>query len=225
MATREVTIVVLPSPRTRPLLDEEVTSRGSSLRVTGAAGIDENSRAMANLEFDLAEVSIATYLRARDQGIPLIGLPIFASARNFPQSSFQVSVRSAITRPLRTTWPHRRRIPVLDGFVDLATTVPPPDVRADAAGHHLGHVSARATRRVTDTTRCCATGWRRAGGAPQSWQWPENLTQRSPEEQAGCVIVARMTETQCWCLPSPSRPPPNASITCARASIPSSTWW
>ena len=96
MATREVTIVVLPSPRTRPLLDEEVTSRGSSLRVTGAAGIDENSRAMANLEFDLAEVSIATYLRARDQGIPLIGLPIFASARNFPQSSFQVSVRSAI---------------------------------------------------------------------------------------------------------------------------------
>ena len=68
MATREVTIVVLPSPRTRPLLDEEVTSRGSSLRVTGAAGIDENSRAMANLEFDLAEVSIATYLRPAIRG-------------------------------------------------------------------------------------------------------------------------------------------------------------
>ena len=96
LATREVTVVVVPSPRTRPLLDEEITSRGARLRVIEGAGIDGNSRAMENLGLDIAEVSIGTYLRARDQGIPIIGLPIFASARNFPHSSFQISVHSTI---------------------------------------------------------------------------------------------------------------------------------
>ena len=96
MAAREVTVVVLSSPRTRPLFDKEVTPPSPSMRIIGPAGIDESSRAMADPKFDVGEVSIATYLRARDQGIPLIALPIFASARNFPQSSLQVSVRSAI---------------------------------------------------------------------------------------------------------------------------------
>ena len=96
MATRVVTVAVLSSPRTRPLTDKEIIPRSPNLRVIGPAGIDENSRAMVNLKFDVGEISIATYLRARDQGIPLIGLPIFASARNFPQSSLQVSVHSAI---------------------------------------------------------------------------------------------------------------------------------
>jgi 4,5-dihydroxyphthalate decarboxylase len=51
---------------------------------------------MLNVEFDISEMAIATFAKAREQGVPVVGLPIFTSGRRFLQAGFQVAARSGI---------------------------------------------------------------------------------------------------------------------------------
>jgi len=90
------TLLVEPSAPTQPLLDGEVTAKGMTLYVEAATSIDDNCRRMAKLELDLAEVSIGTYVKARDQGLPVIGLPLFTSGRQFLHAGVQLAARSRI---------------------------------------------------------------------------------------------------------------------------------
>jgi 4,5-dihydroxyphthalate decarboxylase len=62
-------------------------------------GTDRHKRMLVDREFDAAEVSLASYLVARDQGMTdIIGLPIFPR-RLFSQNHIFVSDRSGITAP------------------------------------------------------------------------------------------------------------------------------
>lgn len=62
-------------------------------------GVDRHRRMLINKEFDAAEVSLASYLVARDQGMTdLIALPIFPR-RLFSQNHIFVSDKSCIRTP------------------------------------------------------------------------------------------------------------------------------
>ncbi|MDD9907925.1 MAG: hypothetical protein OXT06_30475 [Rhodospirillaceae bacterium] len=62
-------------------------------------GIDRHKRMLVDREFDAAEVSLASYLVSRDQGMEdLIALPIFPR-RLFSQNHIFVSDRSGISKP------------------------------------------------------------------------------------------------------------------------------
>jgi 4,5-dihydroxyphthalate decarboxylase len=99
MAELEVIFSVLPSALTRPILNGEVKPKGLNLQVREAKSMDALSRSMLNLEFDIAEMSIATYSKAREQGIPLIALPLFTSGRRFMHAGLQFAARSGIQSP------------------------------------------------------------------------------------------------------------------------------
>ncbi len=85
-----------PSPLTRPMLEGEVKPKGLDLDIREFKSMDDNSRRMLDLEFDIAEMSIATYSKAREQNIPLIALPLFTSGRRFMHTSIHLSTRSGI---------------------------------------------------------------------------------------------------------------------------------
>jgi len=99
MANVEATLLVEGSEPVKPLLDGEIAAKGMTLHVGEAVTIDDNSRRMAKLDFDIAEVSLGTYLKARDQGLPVVGLPIFTSGRQFLHGGFQLAARSGLRDP------------------------------------------------------------------------------------------------------------------------------
>jgi 4,5-dihydroxyphthalate decarboxylase len=51
-----------------------------------------------NMEFDVSEMAIVTYLCARDYGLPLVGLPVFC-VRNFWHGAYQFNPASGIKEP------------------------------------------------------------------------------------------------------------------------------
>jgi 4,5-dihydroxyphthalate decarboxylase len=51
-----------------------------------------------NQEFDVSEMAIVTYLLARDEGLPFIALPVFAT-RNFWHGAYAYNVNSGIKAP------------------------------------------------------------------------------------------------------------------------------
>jgi 4,5-dihydroxyphthalate decarboxylase len=61
--------------------------------------MDSLSRSMLNLEFDIAEMSIAAYSKARELGLPLIALPLFTSGRRFMHSGLQFAAKAGIREP------------------------------------------------------------------------------------------------------------------------------
>lgn len=92
----EATLLVEAAKPVKPLLDGDVTAQGVALRVGEAVSIDDNCRKMAKLDFDVAEVSLGTYLKARDQGLHAVALPVFTSGRQFLHAGLQLASRSGI---------------------------------------------------------------------------------------------------------------------------------
>jgi hypothetical protein len=77
----EIKLSVMSSLLTRPLLDREVKPKGIKISGQEAESMDDLSRRM--LEFDVGEMAISTFTKARELGIPLVGLPLFTSGRRF----------------------------------------------------------------------------------------------------------------------------------------------
>ena len=86
----ELTLSVIPSPLTRPVLSGQFAPPGLVLRTNEARSVDDNSRRMLDLEFDVGEMSLATFTKAREQGLPLVALPLF-TGRRFLQPSVTVN--------------------------------------------------------------------------------------------------------------------------------------
>jgi len=61
-------------------------------------GVDRHKRALVDLEFDIAEVSLASYILARQRGVPLTAVPC-APRRLFSQNHIFVGTESGITHP------------------------------------------------------------------------------------------------------------------------------
>jgi 4,5-dihydroxyphthalate decarboxylase len=76
-----IKLSVIPTGLTAAVLDKEIPIEGAEFEMIKAQSVDRNSRAMLRLEFDIGEMSFATFLKSREDGLPLIGLPLFTGRR------------------------------------------------------------------------------------------------------------------------------------------------
>ena len=84
---------------TRPIIDGEVQGDGVAFNVlTAMDASTRNWRFLHDRAFDIAEFSCSSYLPARDQGEPLVALPIFLH-RRFRHGFIYVNTTRGIRRP------------------------------------------------------------------------------------------------------------------------------
>ncbi|HEY5348874.1 MAG TPA: PhnD/SsuA/transferrin family substrate-binding protein [Candidatus Lustribacter sp.] len=88
---------LIDSALTRPILEGTVAASGLDLTFTTAT-VDENSRAMIAGKYDVAEMSMATYVQARAGGLELLALPVFMG-RRFLQPCVAFAPNSTIGSP------------------------------------------------------------------------------------------------------------------------------
>ncbi|MEZ5811708.1 MAG: taurine ABC transporter substrate-binding protein [Rhizobiaceae bacterium] len=107
MPANDLTIAIDLYDRHLPLFDGRIrpkTDRGVEFLEVGMVpprrhGVDRHKRMLVDREFDAAEVSLASYLVARDQGMDdLVALPIFPR-RLFSQNHIFVSDAANISSP------------------------------------------------------------------------------------------------------------------------------
>ncbi|HEX9878868.1 MAG TPA: hypothetical protein VGB25_01590 [Candidatus Binatia bacterium] len=96
MADLELSYSATSSALSRPLLDGAVKIEGVKFKAEEAHGMDKLSRRMLSLEFDVAEMSIATFVKGKEGGLPLVALPVFTSGRRFLQKGFLVARKAGI---------------------------------------------------------------------------------------------------------------------------------
>lgn len=90
MAPLPVTVACGPYDRTRALADGRVTVAGADLRYIPLEPEEIFFRMVANGEFDVSEMSLATYFVTRQKGAPFVGIPVFPS-RMFRHTSVYVN--------------------------------------------------------------------------------------------------------------------------------------
>jgi 4,5-dihydroxyphthalate decarboxylase len=89
---------LIDSALTQPILQGTVApAAGLDLTFTTAT-VDDNSRAMIAGKYDIAEMSMATYVQARARGLDLLALPVFMG-RRFLQPCVAFAKNSAIGSP------------------------------------------------------------------------------------------------------------------------------
>lgn len=88
---------LIPSALTNPVVNDRVPRNGLDLEVR-TGNVDENSRGMLAGEFDVAEMSMGTFVLARSHGADLVALPIFLG-RRFLQPCVAARAGSGIQRP------------------------------------------------------------------------------------------------------------------------------
>ena len=62
-----VSMALVVGPLTQPLLDEHAAVSGLDVEVHAGTSVDRTSREMLDGRYDVAEMSLATYLKARQQ--------------------------------------------------------------------------------------------------------------------------------------------------------------
>jgi 4,5-dihydroxyphthalate decarboxylase len=77
MAQHRITLGLPYHPRTRALIDGEISIDGYDLDITHDPSPGERHYRFAKGEWDIGEYSAATFLRTREQGYRYIALPIF----------------------------------------------------------------------------------------------------------------------------------------------------
>ena len=77
MARQRITLGLPYHPRTRALIDGEITIDGYELDITHDPSPGERHYRFAQGEWDIGEYSAATFLRTREKGFRYVALPIF----------------------------------------------------------------------------------------------------------------------------------------------------
>ncbi|HEY6365551.1 MAG TPA: hypothetical protein VI585_12250 [Candidatus Binatia bacterium] len=77
MARHRITLGLPYHPRTRALIDGEITIDGYELDITHDPSPGERHYRFAQGEWDIGEYSAATFLRTREKGFRYVALPIF----------------------------------------------------------------------------------------------------------------------------------------------------
>ena len=99
MAKLRVTIATGDYDRVRPIVDGRVAVEGCEVAYFPIPIEETSYRTFTNAEFDVAEVSLSSFVLARSRGeIPYIGLPVFTS-RMFRHSAIYVRADSGIEGP------------------------------------------------------------------------------------------------------------------------------
>jgi len=84
---------------TRPLIEGEVQPNGIDLTVvTNMDAAQRHWRFLRNKEFDMSEVSSSSYMVARDQGYPLVAIPVFPH-RRFRHGFVFINTTKGIKKP------------------------------------------------------------------------------------------------------------------------------
>jgi 4,5-dihydroxyphthalate decarboxylase len=92
-----ITCTLIPSAFSDPVITGTVRAHGVDLAIeTGT--VDDNTRGMIAGKFDLAEMSIGTFVQVRARGADLIALPVFP-ARRFMQPCVYFGRDAAIAAP------------------------------------------------------------------------------------------------------------------------------
>lgn len=93
-----LSISLVSNGLTAPVLSGDVKIEGIDLEPVEAKRVDANTRAMMRGEFDIAEMSLATFVKMREDSVPLIGLPIF-TGRRFAEPGMGVRPDVGIEKP------------------------------------------------------------------------------------------------------------------------------
>src|SRR5688572_31651027 len=94
MADVQVNMSVMPSLLTAPITDAEVPPKGVKLNIEKPKSIDDLTRQMMALNYDIGEMAAATFLMARDSGVKVLALPLFTSGRRFLHAGFHFANHS-----------------------------------------------------------------------------------------------------------------------------------
>lgn len=85
MALTKVTLTVSENDRFfRPILERTVVPRGIELDLRNYEGKEPASIRMLDNAYDVADLAISTFVHARDQGAPLVALPVFTIRHFIP---------------------------------------------------------------------------------------------------------------------------------------------
>ena len=99
MSDRVLTTVTRTQGANQALKDGTVTPSGFSLRFEEIPVLVKGFRRMVrNLEFDVSEMALTTYLTAREHGVAFTALPIFL-VRGFHHGAIRYNIRSSIREP------------------------------------------------------------------------------------------------------------------------------
>jgi 4,5-dihydroxyphthalate decarboxylase len=93
----KITYSVMPTGLTAPIMSGAVTVEGAELEIFRPATTDQNSRAMIDMTYDVAEMSIAAYTKCLERGLALRAIPVFTSGRRFVQAGIFLSKASGLT--------------------------------------------------------------------------------------------------------------------------------
>src|SRR5579862_1964773 len=93
-----LTVSLIPAPLTERVLSGEIAPKGAELSPIRGQSIDDNSKRMIAGEFDVAEMSFATFMAAREDGAPLVALPVF-TGRRFMHPGVMVRPDAAVRTP------------------------------------------------------------------------------------------------------------------------------
>jgi 4,5-dihydroxyphthalate decarboxylase len=78
---RSVSFSLVRSPLTGPVLDGAIKFDGIEPVYHEGKSVNRNSQQMLAGDFDIGEMSLATFVRAKEDGLPLIGIPVFTGRR------------------------------------------------------------------------------------------------------------------------------------------------
>ena len=96
---RPLKIAIGSTGLTKPIIDGSVRPDGLELQYVQVDPITSAMRSMVrNLEFDICEMALSTYLCAKSYGKPITAIPVFLK-RNFHHGSIVYNVNSGIRTP------------------------------------------------------------------------------------------------------------------------------
>ena len=84
--------------RTGALIHGMVRPEGIDPVIISTQSADRHFRMMRNWEFDVCELSMSAYLMAKDQGLPIVAIPVFPR-RLFPHSFIYCNLEAGIHEP------------------------------------------------------------------------------------------------------------------------------
>ena len=98
MADLTLSFACAPNERTRPLLEGTVSPEGIELIGTRSDPSETFWRQLHFQEFDVCEMSLSSYLIARERGTDMVAIPVFPS-RRFPYTQLYTHVASGVEKP------------------------------------------------------------------------------------------------------------------------------
>jgi 4,5-dihydroxyphthalate decarboxylase len=98
MADLQLSFAAAPNERTSPLLDGTVRPEGIDLIGTRSDPSETFWRQLRFQEFAVTEMSLSSYLIAKERGMDMIAIPVFPS-RRFPYTQLWTHVAAGIERP------------------------------------------------------------------------------------------------------------------------------